>query len=162
MKTTLKIATLLAGVAFTAPAFAANIVETASRAGTFNTLIAAAKAAGLADLLATKGHITVFAPTDAAFAALPPGTVESLLRPENKDKLAAILSYHVVGRAIPAARVPTERTQVRTLKATGDRSIAVRRQGSGVTVDNARVIQADIKADNGIIHVIDRVLIPSR
>jgi uncharacterized surface protein with fasciclin (FAS1) repeats len=161
MKTTLKAATILAGLAFSAPAFAANIVETASSAGTFKTLIAAAKAAGLADLLATKGHLTVFAPTDAAFAALPAGTVESLLRPENKDKLVAILSYHVVGRAIPAAQIPTERAHVRTLKAAGDRSVAVRRQGGGVTVDNARVIKADIKADNGIIHVIDKVLIPS-
>ena len=161
MKSTLKAATLVAALTFGSQAFAANIVETANSAGTFKTLLAAAKAAGLADVLATKGHLTVFAPTDAAFAALPPGTVESLLLPQNKDKLAAILSYHVVGRVIPASKTPTERTHVRTLKASGDRSVAVRRQGGGVTVDNARVIQADIRADNGIIHVIDKVLIPS-
>jgi uncharacterized surface protein with fasciclin (FAS1) repeats len=148
-------------LSFTATAAqAANIVETAQGAGTFGTLIAAAKAAGLADALATGKNLTVFAPTDEAFAKLPAGTVESLLKPENKDKLAAILSYHVLPRKLSAAQIPTRSIHVRTLKASGDRTLAVKKGKGGVTVDNAKVISADIQADNGIIHVIDSVMLP--
>jgi uncharacterized surface protein with fasciclin (FAS1) repeats len=141
-------------------ASAANIVETAQGAGTFGTLIAAAKAAGLADALATGKNLTVFAPTDEAFAKLPAGTVESLLKPENKDQLAAILLYHVLPRKLSAGQIPSKAIHVRTLKASGDRTLAIKKQGGGVTVDNAKVIAADIQADNGIIHVIDTVMLP--
>jgi uncharacterized surface protein with fasciclin (FAS1) repeats len=144
-----------------APSFAANIVETAASTGKFNTLLAAAKAAGLVGALSGGGPITVFAPTDAAFAKLPKGTVESLLLPENKTKLANILKYHVVSGAIMAKDVPTKPTHVKTLKTVGDKSIRVLRRGSRVNIDNARVIQADIAADNGVIHVINRVLLPT-
>jgi uncharacterized surface protein with fasciclin (FAS1) repeats len=141
-------------------ASAANIVETAQGAGTFGTLIAAAKAAGLADALANGKNLTVFAPTDEAFAKLPAGTVESLLKPENKDQLAAILLYHVLPRKLSAAQIPSKAIHVRTLKASGDRTLAIKKRGGGVTVDNAKVIAADIQADNGIIHVIDTVMLP--
>ena len=141
-------------------ATAANIVETAQGAGTFGTLIAAAKAAGLADALATGKNLTVFAPTDEAFAKLPAGTVESLLKPENKDQLAAILLYHVLPRKLSAGQIPSKAIHVRTLKAAGDRTLAIKKRGGGVTVDNAKVIAADIQADNGIIHVIDTVMLP--
>lgn len=158
----LKLLVVGATLALATPAaYAANIVETAASAGKFNTLLAAAKAAGLVDALSGGGPITVFAPTDAAFAKLPPGTVETLLKPENKAKLADILKYHVVKGAIYAKDVPTKATHVRTLKASGDRSIRVVRSGKNVHVDKARVIQANIKADNGVIHVINRVLLPS-
>jgi uncharacterized surface protein with fasciclin (FAS1) repeats len=141
-------------------ASAANIVETAQGAGTFGTLIAAAKAAGLAEALATGKNLTVFAPTDEAFAKLPAGTVESLLKPENKDQLAAILLYHVLPRKLSAAQIPSKAIHVRTLKSSGDRTLAIKKKGGGVTVDNAKVIAADIQADNGIIHVIDTVMLP--
>lgn len=143
-----------------APASAANIVETAQGAATFGTLIAAAKAAGLADALATGKNLTVFAPTDEAFAKLPAGTVESLLKPENKDQLAAILLYHVLPRKLSAGQIPSKAIHVRTLKSAGDRTLAIKKRGGGVTVDNAKVIAADIQADNGIIHVIDTVMLP--
>lgn len=141
-------------------ASAANIVETAKGAGTFNTLLAAAQAAGLADALANGKNLTVFAPTDEAFSKLPAGTVESLLKPENKDKLVAILSYHVLPRELMSNQLPKGPIHVRTLKAKGDRTLAIKK-GAGVTIDNANVISADIKADNGVIHVIDTVLLPS-
>ena len=141
---------------------AANIVETAQGAGTFNTLIAAAQAAGLADALANGKNITVFAPTDEAFAKLPAGTVEDLLKPENKDKLAAILTYHVLPRVLMSNQLPKGPIHVRTLKAMGDRTLAISKGMGGVTVDNAGVIKADIMADNGVIHVIDTVMLPSK
>ncbi|WND03076.1 fasciclin domain-containing protein [Temperatibacter marinus] len=135
----------------------ADIVDTAVGAGSFNTLVAAVKAAGLVDVLKGDGPFTVFAPTDAAFAKLPDGTVESLLKPENKDKLIAILTYHVVpgkvykksliGKKITASTVQGSKIQ---MKGTNGR----------VTVDNARILKADIKTSNGIIHVIDRVILP--
>jgi uncharacterized surface protein with fasciclin (FAS1) repeats len=140
---------------------AANIVETAASTGKFNTLIAAAKAAGLVGALTGPGPITVFAPTDAAFAKLPPGTVEELLKPKNKGKLAAILKYHVVAGAIYAKDVPTKATHVKTLKTSGDTTIRAQRANGRVHIDKARVITADIKASNGVIHVINKVLIPS-
>ena len=156
---TICVAALLAAGA--AAARADNIVEIAASTGKFNTLLAAAKAAGLVGALSKGGPITIFAPTDAAFAKLPAGTVEMLLKPKNKHKLAAILKYHVVAGEVKAADVPTRALHVRTLKASGDRTIRVVRAGNRVRVDNARVIQADIKADNGIIHVINRVLLPA-
>jgi uncharacterized surface protein with fasciclin (FAS1) repeats len=146
---------------FTA-ASAANIVETAQGAGSFNTLLAAAKAAGLADALATGENLTVFAPTDEAFAKLPAGTVENLLKPENKDQLVAVLSYHVLPRKLASNQMLSGPFHVRTLKGTGDRTLAVAKSGSGVTVDNANVVKADIMTDNGIIHVIDTVMLPSK
>lgn len=140
---------------------AANIVETAASAGTFNTLIAAAKAAGLAGALTEGENLTVFAPTDKAFAKLPKGTVESLLKPENKDQLVAVLSYHVLPRKLKSIDLPHRAIPVRTIKQGGDRTLSVEKTAGGVTVDNANVVSADIKADNGIIHVIDKVLLPS-
>ena len=153
-------------VAFLAAAFlfgaqgiasAQTIPEVAAKAGSFKTLLTAAKAAGLVPALSGKGPLTVFAPTDDAFAKLPPGTVESLLKPANKAKLATILKYHVVaGRAITADKIKPGRTHLKTL---AGRQIAVVKHG-GVTVNGARVVSADVKASNGVIHVIDRVLLP--
>ena len=143
-----------------APAMSANIVETAQGAGTFNTLLAAAQQAGLADALATGDNLTVFAPTDEAFAALPDGTVENLLKPENKDQLVAILSYHVLPRELASNQLPGRTIHVKTIKAEGDRLLAVSKSHSGVTVDGANVVAADIQASNGIIHVIDKVMLP--
>lgn len=140
---------------------AANIVETAQSAGQFGTLLAAAQAAGLAGALADGENLTVFAPTDEAFAALPEGTVETLLKPENKDQLAAILSYHVLPRVLTSNMLPAGPIHVKTIKASGDRLLAVAKSHAGVTVDGANVVAADIKADNGVIHVIDKVMLPS-
>ena len=145
-----------------ASASAANVVETAQQAGSFKTLIAAAQAAGLADALATTKNITVFAPTDEAFAKLPAGTVEMLLKPENKDKLVAILTYHVLPRELTSNEMLAGPFHVRTLKAKPDRTLAITKNASGVTVDNAKVVKADIMTDNGVIHVIDTVLLPSK
>ena len=158
-----KILMMTAAICFgAAPASAANVVETAAQAGTFKTLLAAAQAAGLADALATTKNITVFAPTDEAFAKLPAGTVESLLKPENKDKLVAILTYHVLPRELAANQMLAGPFHVRTLKSGGDRTLAISKGAGGVTVDNAKVVKADIVTDNGIIHVIDTVLLPSK
>jgi uncharacterized surface protein with fasciclin (FAS1) repeats len=140
---------------------AANIVQTAASTGKFDTLLAAAKAAGLVQALSKGGPITVFAPTDEAFAKLPEGTVESLLLPKNKAKLAAILKYHVVPGRILAKDVPHTPTHVKTLKRGGDTTIRAVRSGKRVHIDKARVIAADIKASNGVIHVINKVLLPS-
>ncbi|MEO1745667.1 MAG: fasciclin domain-containing protein [Pseudomonadota bacterium] len=154
-------AALTAALAVAAvPAKADNIVEVAQGAGIFGTLIAAAQAAGLDGALANGDNLTVFAPTDDAFAALPAGTVESLLKPENKDQLAAILSYHVLPRELASNQLPGRTIHVRTIKSGGDRLLAVTKSGGAVTVDNATVVQADIQADNGIIHVIDTVMLP--
>ncbi|TYT26619.1 fasciclin domain-containing protein [Luteimonas viscosa] len=134
----------------------ADIVDTAVAAGQFKTLAAALTAAGLVDTLKGAGPFTVFAPTDAAFAALPAGTVEDLLKPENKDQLVAILTYHVVPGRYPAARVVTldEATTVQ-----GD-AVDIAATGGAVTVGGANVVSADVQASNGVIHVIDKVLIP--
>ena len=135
----------------------ANIVETAVAAGQFKTLAAALEAAGLIDALTGKGPFTVFAPTDEAFAKLPAGTVESLLKPENKEKLKAILLYHVVPGNITSKQVV--KLNGRTVKTLEGRSFKVNTM-DGVTVDDARVTKTDIQASNGVIHVIDTVLIP--
>ena len=143
------------------PAFAANVVETAKSAGTFGTLLAAAEAAGLAETLATTQNITVFAPSDEAFAALPAGTVEDLLKPENKDKLVAILTLHVLGAKVMAGDIAEGTTEVATLNPAV--MLKVTKDASGVTVaasNTAKVTAADVAADNGVIHVIDAVLLP--
>jgi uncharacterized surface protein with fasciclin (FAS1) repeats len=154
-------AAAMLGAALVTSAQAANIVDTAKGAGKFETLLAAAGAAGLAGALSGEGPLTVFAPTDEAFAALPAGTVENLLKPENKDQLVAVLSYHVLGRKLTANMLPGRAIHVRTIKSSGDRVLRIEKSSSGVTVDGANVISADIMADNGVIHVIDQVMLPS-
>jgi uncharacterized surface protein with fasciclin (FAS1) repeats len=137
-------------------ASAGDIVDTASSAGSFNTLLAAAKAAGLVDTLKGPGPYTVFAPTDAAFAKLPKGTVQQLLKPENKAKLTQILTYHVIPGKVTSDQIAGKRLAVATVE--GDK---VHVNGTkGVKVNNARVVKADVGASNGVIHVIDRVLLP--
>lgn len=161
MRITTLAAALALSLATASSASAANIVQTAASTGKFNTLLAAAKAAGLAGTLGHTRGITVFAPTDAAFARLPKGTVADLLKPKNRHKLAAILKYHVIPGRVLAKDVPHRRTNVRTLKKGGDTTVTVRKRFGKVRVDRARVITADIKASNGIIHVVNRVLLPS-
>lgn len=134
-----------------------DIVETAVAAGNFKTLAAALEAAGLIDALKGEGPFTVFAPTDEAFAKLPAGTVETLLKPENKEKLKAILLYHVVPGNVTAGEVT--KLNGRSVKTLQGSSIKVK-TSHGVRVDNAKVTQTDIKASNGVIHVIDTVLMP--
>lgn len=153
----------VAALAFTLTgAQASNIVETAQSAGQFKTLLAAASAAGLADALANGENLTVFAPSDEAFAALPAGTVETLLKPENKDQLVAVLTYHVLPRELTSNMLPGRTIHVRTIKGSGDKLLAVTKDHSGaVTVDGANVVSADISASNGVIHVIDKVMLPS-
>jgi uncharacterized surface protein with fasciclin (FAS1) repeats len=134
-----------------------DIVETAQSAGQFRTLLAAATAAGLAPTLKGRGPFTVFAPTDRAFAALPGGTVENLLKPQNRGQLRAILAYHVVPGRVFAADVDGKRVHARTVNGA---QVSVDGKGAGVRVNRARVVTADVRASNGVIHVIDRVLIP--
>ncbi len=152
----------LAVVSACTPADTGNdIVDIAASNGNFNTLVAAVQAAGLEDTLRGPGPFTVFAPTDAAFAALPAGTVDSLLLPENKDQLVAILTYHVLPGAVQSGDVLGSVTNVATVNGK-----TVRVDGTGsklgpaVRVNNANVTAADIIASNGVIHVIDKVLLP--
>ena len=133
-----------------------DIVDTAVAAGQFKTLAAALQAAGLVDTLKGQGPFTVFAPTDAAFAKLPKGTVEELLKPENKAKLTAILTYHVVAGKVMAADV----VKVKDAKTVQGGSIKVNAAGGKVMVDGATVVKTDIGASNGVIHVVDTVLMP--
>lgn len=133
-----------------------NIVEVAAKAGKFNTLLAAAKAAGLAGTLASKGPFTVFAPTDAAFSKLPKGTVESLLKPENKAQLASILTYHVVAGKVLAAKV----VGMKSANTVHGSALPISVEGGKVTVAGANVIATDVMASNGVIHVIDAVMMP--
>ncbi len=135
--------------------FANNIVEVASGAGTFNTLVAAVKAADLVETLSGDGPFTVFAPTDEAFAKLPEGTVENLLKPENKADLIAILTYHVVPGKVMAGDISNGMTP-----ATVNGGTLTIMTKDGVKVDNAIVVAADVAADNGVIHVIDTVMLP--
>jgi len=135
----------------------ADIVDTAVSAGQFNTLAKALQAAGLVDTLKGSGPFTVFAPTDAAFAKLPAGTVESLLKPENKDKLKAILTYHVVPGAVKAAQVTT----MSSAKTVNGDTVVFQAANNAVKVDQANVVKADIVASNGVIHVVDTVLMPN-
>jgi uncharacterized surface protein with fasciclin (FAS1) repeats len=163
MSITRPLQTAVLVVALSAFAFAANagtpkkdIVDTAASAGKFTTLVTAVKAAGLVNTLKGKGPFTVFAPTDEAFAKLPKGTVEDLLKPENKNKLMEILTYHVVPGAIMSKSISGKKTMVKTVQG-GKLSVNATK---GVMVDNAKVISADIKTSNGVIHVIDRVVLP--
>jgi uncharacterized surface protein with fasciclin (FAS1) repeats len=148
---------LTATTALAAPAFAQdmNIVETAVGAGSFTTLVAAVEAAGLVETLSGEGPFTVFAPTDDAFAALPEGTVESLLLPENRDQLVAILTYHVV----PGAVMSTDLSDGMTAATVNGAEITVDLD-NGVMINDANVVTADIAASNGVIHVIDAVILP--
>ena len=133
-----------------------NIVETAVGAGSFKTLVAAVKAAGLADVLSGKGPFTVFAPTDEAFAKLPKGTVETLLKPENKEVLKSILLFHVVEGEVPAGKV-VKMESATTLN--GQRA-SIKVKGGEVMLDEAKVVKTDIACTNGVIHVIDSVIMP--
>jgi uncharacterized surface protein with fasciclin (FAS1) repeats len=126
-------------------------------AGNFTTLVAAVKAAGLVDTLKGPGPFTVFAPTDAAFAALPAGTVDTLLKPENKAKLIAVLTYHVVPGRVMSSDLTGKKLDPKTVEG---QTVAIDGTGSGVKVNDATVTKADIVADNGVIHVIDKVLLP--
>jgi uncharacterized surface protein with fasciclin (FAS1) repeats len=132
-----------------------TIVGVAVGAGQFNTLVAAVKAAGLVDTLNGTGPFTVFAPTDEAFAKLPAGTVETLLKPENKEKLVAILTYHVLAGKVMAADVKTM-----DAKTVNGKEASIKVDGGKVTIGAANVVKTDIGASNGVIHVIDTVLIP--
>ena len=134
-----------------------DIVDTAVAAGQFKTLAAALNAAGLVETLKGDGPFTVFAPTDAAFAKLPAGTVEGLLKPENKEKLVAILTYHV----IPAKAMAKDVAGMKDARTLNGRSVKIRMENGKVMVDNATVTNTDIDASNGVIHVIDNVLIPA-
>lgn len=133
-----------------------TIVNTAVSAGSFNTLVAAVKAADLADTLNSDGPFTVFAPTDEAFAKLPDGTLEDLLKPENKGKLQSILTYHVVPGKVMAKDV----TGLKSAKTVNGQSFMISTSYGNVMVDNAKVLQTDILCSNGVIHVIDTVVLP--
>ncbi|MEQ8179764.1 MAG: fasciclin domain-containing protein [Amphiplicatus sp.] len=133
-----------------------DIVDTAVSAGQFETLAAALQAAGLVETLKGDGPFTVFAPTDAAFAKLPSGTVETLLKPENKDQLSAILTYHVVPGAVMAADV----VKHKTAKTVNGKTVAISVEGNTVMINDANITATDIVASNGVIHVIDAVMLP--
>ncbi len=133
-----------------------DIVDTAVDAGQFKTLVAAVQAAGLVDTLKGDGPYTVFAPTDEAFAKLPEGTVENLLKPENKDQLIAVLTYHVVPGKVMSSDIAGKKIEAATVQGSELTIDAMK----GVRVDNAKVIAADIEASNGVIHVIDTVVLP--
>ena len=156
-KTTLALTTAaaLVGTAVTAGSTSKDIVDTAAGAGAFGTLLAAAEAAGLGDTLKGDGPFTVFAPTDDAFAALPEGTVETLLKPENKDQLVAILTYHVVPGKVMSTDLQDD-MEAPTVQG----STVTIDLDNGVMVEEANVTQADIAASNGVIHVIDKVILP--
>jgi uncharacterized surface protein with fasciclin (FAS1) repeats len=135
----------------------ADIVDTAVTAGSFNTLAAALQAGGLVDTLKADGPYTVFAPTDEAFAKLPDGTVEMLLLPENKDKLVEILTYHVVAGKVTAAEVVT----LDSAKTVNGSDVAIRVVDGTVFINDSRVVTADVGASNGVIHVVDTVILPN-
>lgn len=160
MLRTITAAATAAGLAFAAatPGFAqdADIVDTAEAAGSFETLLAAAEAADLVDTLKSEGPFTVFAPTDEAFAALPEGTVESLLEPENQDQLAEILTYHVIPGKVMSQDIAGEELSVASVAGPELMIDAT----DGVTVNEATVVTPDVEASNGVIHVIDAVILP--
>lgn len=134
----------------------ADIIGTAAAAGSFKTLLAAVDAAGLTETLQGEGPFTVFAPTDDAFAKLPPGTVDDLLKPENKEKLRGILTYHVVAGKVMAADV----VKLKSAKTVQGSDLTIAASDAGVKVDSASVTKTDIAAKNGVIHVIDSVVLP--
>jgi uncharacterized surface protein with fasciclin (FAS1) repeats len=133
-----------------------DIVDTAAKAGSFKTLVAAVKAAGLVETLKGKGPFTVFAPTDEAFAKLPAGTIEKLLKPENKEKLVAILTYHVIAGNVKAADV----VKLKSAKTVQGSTVKITTADGSVMVNDAKVVKTDIACGNGVIHVIDTVLLP--
>lgn len=151
-------------IAVTTTAQAEDIVDIAVEAKIFNSLILAAAAGGLADDLKGEGPFTVYAPTDEAFAALPEGTVETLFKPENRDQLVAILTYHVDDRRMLSSAIGTKRIPIKPLNTSSRLCMNWNKDGTLVIGDStgvdANVIQADIVADNGIIHVVDKVLMP--
>ena len=142
---------------FNVNAMEKDIVDTAVSAGNFTTLVAAVQAAGLVDTLKSEGPFTVFAPTDAAFAALPAGTVENLLKPENKDQLIAVLTYHVIPGKVMSGDIAGKSLEVKTVQG----SMVKVNATDGVMVDGATVVAADIETSNGVIHVIDQVILPN-
>ncbi|MBT8334724.1 MAG: fasciclin domain-containing protein [Deltaproteobacteria bacterium] len=161
MKIFTTIVALTVALMISVPAFSGSykkkdIVDTAVSAGSFSTLVAAVTAADLVDTLKSAGPFTVFAPTDEAFAKLPAGTVEGLLKPENKEKLQAILLYHVVPGKVMASDV----VKLSSAKTANDMQLAIMVDGKAVKVNDAQVIQTDIMTSNGIIHVIDTVMLP--
>jgi uncharacterized surface protein with fasciclin (FAS1) repeats len=133
-----------------------DVVETATKDGSFKTLVAALNETGLAETLKGKGPFTILAPTDDAFAKLPAGTLESLLKPENKAKLTAILTYHV----IPEYQLAADIVKLSSAKTVNGAVLTIKADGDNVTVDNAKVTKTDIQCSNGVIHVIDTVLMP--
>jgi uncharacterized surface protein with fasciclin (FAS1) repeats len=145
-----------APAATTAAASAPDVVDTAAAAGSFKTLVAALRAADLETTLRSAGPFTVFAPTDEAFARLPPGTVDSLLRPENKAKLQQVLEYHVVAGRVPSSEV----VKLAGVKTLAGEEVAIGTEGGGVQVGAANVVKPDVVCKNGVVHVIDRVLLP--
>ena len=156
LSTSLLVGLVIMGTAQGGNAQGKDIVDTAVAGGSFKTLVTAVQAAGLVDTLKGAGPFTVFAPTDEAFAKLPAGTVEGLLKPENKAKLQAILTYHVVPGKVMAADV----VNISTAKTVNGQSLAVTAKNGAVMVDNAKVVKTDIVASNGVIHVIDTVVLP--
>lgn len=149
---------MMASTALTsARAADADIVDTAVAAGSFTTLVAAVQAAGLVETLKGAGPFTVFAPTDEAFAKLPAGTVENLLKPENKDQLVAVLTYHVVPGKVMSADIAGKEIEAKTVQGT---TVDINATGDAVMVDKAKVVTADVEASNGVIHVIDAVILP--
>jgi len=148
--------TVTPAIATPAAAQTKDIVDTAVAAGSFKTLTAALQAAGLVDTLKGPGPFTVFAPTDAAFAKLPAGTVEMLLKPENKARLTRILTSHVVAGKVMAA----DAAKLTSAKAVSGETLTIAAHDGGVTIDKAKVVKADIAASNGVIHVIDTVILP--
>ena len=150
------LAATLATAAVGAPSPKKDIVDTAVAAGSFNTLAKALTAAGLVETLKGDGPFTVFAPTDQAFAKLPAGTLEELLKPENVEKLRAILTYHVVPGSVKAAEV----VKLSTARTVQGQELKIRSEAGKVMVDNALVVKTDIAASNGVIHVIDSVILP--
>jgi len=150
-------AALVAGPAFAAShAASKDIVDTATEAGSFSTLLAAAEAAGLVETLKGEGPFTVFAPTDEAFAALPEGTVDTLLMPENKDQLTQILTYHVVAGEVKSTDL-SDGMMAETVEGS-EIEVSI---GDNVMINEATVVTPDVMASNGVIHVIDTVLMPS-
>ena len=155
--------TTLVVLTLSVPAFAGHhgkkmdVVDTAASAGTFETLIAAAKAAGLVDALKSDGPLTVFAPTDDAFGALPAGTIKTLLMPENKDQLATILKYHVVAGDLGSSAL-ADGARLETLAGI---DAVINETEAGFNIENARIVKTDIDVSNGVIHVIDRVILPA-
>ena len=152
----LLVAGLLALPMSAARAETKDIVDVAAGAGSFNTLVTAVKAAGLVDTLKGKGPFTVFAPTDAAFAKLPKGTVEDLLKPENKAKLVKILTYHVLPSKVMAADISGKKTNAKSVEGSDVMVDAT----DGVKINDGKVVTADVAASNGVIHAIDTVLMP--